>query len=79
LKYSKLSNELINIRAGIQHLKELTAFYKIDNPSKGDSLDDDLLNLNSKVRMIYDLVKTDPNYMKYNYKSSANAVQAMMK
>lgn len=29
--------------------------------------------------MIYDVVKTDPNYMKYNYKASANAVQAMMK
>lgn len=29
--------------------------------------------------MIYDIVKTDPNYMKYSYKASANAVQAMMK
>lgn len=29
--------------------------------------------------MIYDVVKTDPNYMKYNFKSSASAVQTMMK
>ena len=79
LKYSKLSSELINIRAGIQHLKDLTLFYKIENPAKGDGLEDELANLNTKVRMVYDVVKTDPNYMKYNYKASANAVQAMMK
>lgn len=29
--------------------------------------------------MIYDVVKTDPNYMKYNFKATANAIQAMMK
>ena len=79
LKCSKLSNELINIKAGIQHLKDLTVFYKIDNASKGESVEDDLITLNTKLRMIYDVVKTDPNYMKYNFKSSANAVQAMMK
>lgn len=79
LKYCKLNNELINIRAGVQHLRDLTAFYKIDNPSKGDSLEDHLSTLNTKLRMIYDIVKADPNYMKYSYKASANAVQAMMK
>lgn len=29
--------------------------------------------------MIYDVIKTDPNYMKNNFKSSATAIQAMMK
>jgi hypothetical protein len=42
-------------------------------------LEDDLSTLNTKLRMIYEVVKTDPNYMKYNFKASANAVQAMMK
>jgi hypothetical protein len=42
-------------------------------------VEDDLMNLNTKLRMIYDVVKTDPNYMRYSFKSSANAVQAMMK
>jgi hypothetical protein len=29
--------------------------------------------------MIYEVVKTDPNYIKYQYKGSANIIQAMMK
>lgn len=28
IKHAKLSGSLINIKAGIQHLKELTSFYK---------------------------------------------------
>jgi len=30
------------------------------------------------LRRIYDVVRNDPNYMKHNYKASANAIQAMM-
>ena len=29
--------------------------------------------------MIYDVIKTDPNFMKNNFKSSSSAIQAMMK
>ena len=28
---------------------------------------------------MYDVVKSDPNYMKHNYKANASAIQAMMK
>jgi len=27
---------------------------------------------------MYDVVKNDPNYMKHNYRASANAIQALM-
>jgi hypothetical protein len=27
---------------------------------------------------MYDVVKNDPNYMKHNYRASANAIQAMI-
>ena len=69
---------MINITAGVQHLKELTAFYKRESEGSG-SMEDDLKNLNEKLRRMYDVVKSDPNYMKHNYKASANAIQAMMK
>jgi len=35
--------------------------------------------LDSKIRKIYDIIKSDPNYMRYNFKASASAIQAMMK
>lgn len=42
-------------------------------------MEEDLKNLNEKLRRMYDVVKSDPNYMKHNYKASASAIQAMMK
>lgn len=68
---------MINIKAGIQHLKELTQFYR-QGGEVSRSLQEDLKILNEKLRRIYDVVRNDPNYMKHNYKASANAIQAMM-
>lgn len=42
-------------------------------------MENDLKNLNEKFRRMYDVVKSDPNYMKHNYKASASAIQAMMR
>jgi hypothetical protein len=70
---------MIDITAGIQHLKELTSFYKIENELQGGSPEDELKNLDNKIRKIYDIIKSDPNYMRYGYKASASAIQAMMK
>ena len=36
---------MINITAGVQHLKELTAFYKREGEGSG-SMEEDLKNLN---------------------------------
>lgn len=46
IKYNKLSDSLINIKAGKQHLLDLTSFYKRDGESTGNTLEDDLKNLN---------------------------------
>lgn len=69
---------MIDITAGIQHLKELTSFYKIENELQGGSAEDELKNLDNKIRKIYDIIKSDPNYLRYGYKATANAIQAMM-
>ena len=42
-------------------------------------MEDDLKNLNEKLRRMYDVVKSDPNYMKHNYKANVSAIQALMK
>jgi hypothetical protein len=42
-------------------------------------LESDLKNLNEKLRRMYDVVKSDSNYMKHSYKATATAIQAMMK
>ena len=42
-------------------------------------MEDDLKNLNEKLRRMYDVVKSDPNYMKHNYKANVTAIQALMK
>lgn len=70
---------MINITAGIQHLKELTAFYKREGELQSGTMEDDLKNLNEKLRRMYDVVKSDPNYMKHNYKANVSAIQALMK
>lgn len=70
---------MINITAGIQHLKELTIFYKKEPEGDIQSLESDLKNLNEKLRKIYDTVKADPNYTKHSYKATASAIQSMMK
>lgn len=69
---------MINITAGIEHLKELTAFYKREEAPSG-SMEDDLKGLNEKLRKMYDVVKSDPNYMKHNYKANASAIQALIR
>lgn len=69
---------MINITAGIQHLKEMTAFYKREG-EEGSGLEEDLKMLNDKLRRMYDVVKNDPNYMRQNYKASASAIQTLMK
>ena len=67
---------MINIKAGIQHLKELTSFYKKEGENDiNNCLKDDLKILNEKLMRMYDVVKNDPQYMKRNYKASANNIQ----
>lgn len=70
---------MIDVTAGIQHLRELTAFYKIENELQGGSAEEELKNLDNKIRKIYDIIKSDPNYLRYGYKATASAIQAMMK
>ena len=77
IKYGKLSSSMINIKAGIQHLKELTAFYKGGEESSG-TLEGDLKMLNEKLRRMYDVVKNDPNYMSQNYRANANVIQSRL-
>lgn len=69
---------MINITSGIQHLKDLTQDYIIDNELSSDSLEDNLKNLDNKIRKMYDLVKVDPTYMRDNYKETSTAVKAIM-
>jgi hypothetical protein len=59
----------------------LTHFYKqpSDSDAQTSTLDSDLKVLNEKLRRMYDVVKTDANYMKHSYKATATAIQAMMK
>ena len=57
----------------------MTAFYKREGELQGGSMEDDLKNLNEKLRRMYDVVKSDPNYLKHNYRANASAIQAMMK
>jgi hypothetical protein len=70
---------MINITAGVQHLKELTSFYKREGELTSGTMEDDLKNLNEKLRRMYDVVKSDPNYMKHSYKANVSVIQAMMK
>lgn len=56
----------------------MTAFYKREG-EEGTGLEDDLKVLNEKLRRMYDVVKSDPNYMSQNYKASASAIQSLMK
>ena len=77
LKYGKLSGSMINIRAGVQHLRELTAFYKVGEES-GGSLEGDLKVLSEKLRRMYDVVKNDPNYTSQNYRVNANVIQSRL-
>ena len=70
---------MINIRAGIQHLKNLTAFYKKEDENENpNDIGEDLKTLNEKLLRLYDVVKNDPQYMKRNYKASANHIQNLM-
>jgi len=78
LKHTKLSQSMINITSGVQHLKDLTKYYTIDNQLQGDSLEENLKNLDNKIRKMYDIVKIDPNYMRDNCKVTSTAVKAVM-
>jgi hypothetical protein len=43
IKATKINNSLINIKAGIQHLKDLTKFYKNSGENYShDGIEDDL-------------------------------------
>ncbi len=70
---------MIDITAGVQHIKDLTAFYRIQNELEGDSIEDGLKNFENKIRKIYDIIRSDPNYAKYGYRVSANAIQMMLR
>lgn len=59
----------------------MTHFYKqaAENDGQTASLESDLKTLNEKLRRMYDVVKSDSNYMKHSYKATATAIQAMMR
>lgn len=65
------------MKAGIAHLKEQTAFYKKEGEASA-SLEDDLKNINEKLRRMYDVVKNDPGYAKNYYKGNASAIRNML-
>ena len=71
---------LISTKAGIEHLKDLTSFYKRDpeNENGMQGLEDDLKALNEKLRRMYDIVKNDPNYMNGNYKANAQEIMGLL-
>lgn len=70
---------MINIKAGIEHLKDLTKFYKRESDGPDSkSPEEDLKVLNEKLRRMYDIVKNDPHYMKRSYKASAHMIQDML-
>ena len=46
---------------------------------QNESVEDDLKTLDSKIRRIYDIIKSDPDYMRYGYRATASAIQAMMR
>ena len=55
----------------------MTAFYKREG-EEGTGMEEDLKVLNDKLRRMYDVVKSDPNYASQNYRASASAIQAML-
>ena len=77
IKSERLSSQLINVKAGISHLKDQTAFYKKEGEFSS-SLEDDLKNINEKLRRMYDVVKNDPGYAKNYYKSNASAIRNIL-
>jgi septation ring formation regulator EzrA len=79
IKGGKINTSLINIKAGIQHLKDLSRFYKYVGEEMGcGGLEEDLKELNEKLRRMYDIVKNDAQYMKRSYKASAHMIQDML-
>lgn len=70
---------MINIKAGIEHLKQLTVFYKKEGQNDvNNQAEDDLKILNEKLMRMYDVVKNDPKYMQRNYKPTASNIQGML-
>jgi hypothetical protein len=69
---------MISIIAGVRHLKDISAFYKTDNENQENSPEDDLRILESKLAKIYDIIKSDPNYAKINYRDTINVIQTIM-
>lgn len=41
-------------------------------------MEDDLKNINEKLRRMYDVVKNDPGYAKNYYKSSVTAIRNIL-
>jgi hypothetical protein len=70
---------MINITAGVKHLKEITHFYKSDSEPQGNELNDDLSNLESKLGKLYCIVKSDPKYMNIGYRTTVNSIQSFIK
>lgn len=69
---------MINIKAGVTHLREMTAFYKAEGDIENGTLEDSLKKINDKMSRIYTVVKNDPNCMRQNFDASATAIQNIM-